>query len=383
MSAYREPWPRRLGRWRRRHRTLVAVAAFVLLTAVVSAAIGIGAVGREQERAQALAQGDALQDASAATVPLLLKDMEPHRAEVLPRLRAKWQDAALTDGQRLRLGLALADDAEVRARLVELARKAEDPQDVLLVRDALAPHAEEMRPLLWGQVKEPGTPPAERFRLLAMLATLDPDGADWPQYAGPAVEEFLGANPLHLGPWKTALEPVPRRPAAAAEPGLPRQQGERSAAADRYPRGRLRGRPARGTRRIADRRGRAAIRRAVPQGAGAPRTGHRLAAPGTRQDAGPRLEGRAARSVVAGAGRGAGAAGGGGGEGLVAERFALCQALPLDQFDALAEGLRKVRLSAGELPAVQHTSPTRKRGCQFSSPPCGRATARPSARHMD
>ena len=57
VSAYREPWPRRLGRWRRRHRTLVAVAAFVLLTAVVSAAIGIGAVGREQERARRWRRG--------------------------------------------------------------------------------------------------------------------------------------------------------------------------------------------------------------------------------------------------------------------------------------------------------------------------------------
>jgi hypothetical protein len=79
---------------------------------------------------------------------------------------------------------------------------------VLLVRDALAAHAEEVRPLLWGPVKEGSTPPLERFRLLAMLATLDPDGADWPRYAPATVEQFVGANPLHLGPWKAALEPV-------------------------------------------------------------------------------------------------------------------------------------------------------------------------------
>src|SRR5262249_34672676 len=79
---------------------------------------------------------------------------------------------------------------------------------VLLVRDALRPFAAEAGPLLWETVKEPSTPPGERFRLLAILATLDPASADWPAQATTTVEQFLAANPLHLGSWKTALEPV-------------------------------------------------------------------------------------------------------------------------------------------------------------------------------
>jgi hypothetical protein len=208
VTAYREPWARRLARWRRRHHTLVTAGALVLVTVVASAVLGVVVVGREQERTRALGQVEALQDAGAATVPFLLKELGPRRADVLARLRGRWQEPALADGRRLRVGLALADDAEVRARLVGLARTADDPQEVLLVRDALAAHAEEVRPLLWGPVKEASTPPLERFRLLAMLATLDPDGADWPGYAPATVEQFLGANPLHLGPWKAALEPV-------------------------------------------------------------------------------------------------------------------------------------------------------------------------------
>jgi hypothetical protein len=91
---------------------------------------------------------------------------------------------------------------------VALARKVDDPPEVLLVRDALGPYAAEVRPLLWPQAKEGSTPAGERFRLLAILATLDPEGSDWPPQAGSAVEQFLGANPLHLGAWKAALEPV-------------------------------------------------------------------------------------------------------------------------------------------------------------------------------
>jgi serine/threonine-protein kinase len=191
VTAYREPLRARLARWRRRHPTLVTATALVLLTLAGAAVVGGLVLGQERERARAeqeralvLTEADALQDAAAATVPALVKDLTAHRADVQPRLRAQWQDAALPDGRRLRLGLALADDAEVRARLLALARKADDPQEVLLVREALRPYAAEVVPLLWQQAKEAATPPEERFRLLAIVATLDPDGAGWPGRRG-------------------------------------------------------------------------------------------------------------------------------------------------------------------------------------------------------
>jgi formylglycine-generating enzyme required for sulfatase activity/tRNA A-37 threonylcarbamoyl transferase component Bud32 len=210
VAAYREPLPARLARWCRRHGTLLTVLGFVLLTLAGAAVVGGLVVGREQERTRALAEVDALTDAGAASVPTLLKSLEAHRPDVVPRLRAKWQDPSLTAGQRLRLGLALADDADVRVRLVELARKADDPPEVLLIRDALGPYAAEVSPLLWQQAKEGPTPAEERFRLLAILATLDPEGSDWPQQAGLAAAQFLEANPLHLGTWQAALKPVRR-----------------------------------------------------------------------------------------------------------------------------------------------------------------------------
>jgi formylglycine-generating enzyme required for sulfatase activity len=215
VTAYREPMTARLARWRRRHPTLVTATVLVLLTLIGAVVVGGLIFSREQERARAereralvLAEADALQDATVATVPVLLKDLEAHRADVQSRLRAQWRDSALSDGRRLRLGLALADDADVRARLVELARKADDPQEVLLVRDALVPKAAEVAPLLWQQVQQAATPATERFRLLALLATLDRSGASWRRQAGPTVEQLLAANPLHLGAWKAALEPV-------------------------------------------------------------------------------------------------------------------------------------------------------------------------------
>jgi hypothetical protein len=66
---------------------------------------------------------------------------------------------------------------------------------------------------LWSKAKQPTKDTAQRsrqFRLLVALAALDPENADWPQVAVSVVEQFLAANPLHVGTWKAALEPVRR-----------------------------------------------------------------------------------------------------------------------------------------------------------------------------
>jgi eukaryotic-like serine/threonine-protein kinase len=52
VSAYREPWTRRLGRWGRRHRAAVAGAAVLLLATVAGLAIGLVAVNAERQRTE-------------------------------------------------------------------------------------------------------------------------------------------------------------------------------------------------------------------------------------------------------------------------------------------------------------------------------------------
>ncbi len=210
VNAYREPWPRRLARWRRRHRTLVTTTSFLVVTVLAAVIFGGLIVGREHRRAHALAQVDALPDASAATVPFLLREIAPQHRGLSEKLTAKWQDETLTPAQRLRIGLALVADPAVRSQLVEMACGADNPDEVLLVRDALAPYRAEMLPDLWRRVHTEGITARKRISLLAILASLDPDSAEWPRYAGATVDQYLMANPLHLGSWKTAFEPIRR-----------------------------------------------------------------------------------------------------------------------------------------------------------------------------
>jgi serine/threonine-protein kinase len=52
VSAYREPWPARLGRWARRHRPAVAAAAALLVTALIALGASNVLIGREKARTE-------------------------------------------------------------------------------------------------------------------------------------------------------------------------------------------------------------------------------------------------------------------------------------------------------------------------------------------
>src|SRR5207245_2611044 len=134
---------------------------------------------------RALAQVDALRRSAPAAVPVILDELASARAEVLPRLRELWQQG---DGgnpaRRMRVGLALlqADPAVGRPVGDELTAwmlRAEDPAEVLLVRDALRPQAESLRRRLWDEVERKEGLPDKRFRALVALAAFDPNGAGW------------------------------------------------------------------------------------------------------------------------------------------------------------------------------------------------------------
>src|SRR5262249_54451574 len=53
VSAHREPWPDRLARWGRRHRTLASVSVALLVMATAALALGLAAVNRERSRTAA------------------------------------------------------------------------------------------------------------------------------------------------------------------------------------------------------------------------------------------------------------------------------------------------------------------------------------------
>ena len=167
-------------------------------------------LGREQAKTRALEQVNMLGHAKPQAAALLLADLQSCREDVEPRLQELWDRIDITESHRLRIGLALLPGASesLRDRLVDLMLCSEDPQEVVLARDALTPHGERVRAGLWKRLDLLGASPDEQFRALVALAAFDPASPNWPGAARKAVDRMLQANLLHIGVWKQALESV-------------------------------------------------------------------------------------------------------------------------------------------------------------------------------
>jgi serine/threonine-protein kinase len=135
VRAYREPLLVRLGRWERRHRSLVASATVLLLTAVVSLAVSSVLIGLEQARTRrAHERADANFRTAQKAVDEMLTEvaeeqlayeprMEQKRRNLLTRARRYYQ-TFLEQGandQHLR-----AETARAHRRLGDIARQLDD-----------------------------------------------------------------------------------------------------------------------------------------------------------------------------------------------------------------------------------------------------------------
>ncbi|MCI0462498.1 MAG: SUMF1/EgtB/PvdO family nonheme iron enzyme [Gemmataceae bacterium] len=221
VRAHRERWPARLARVGRKRPALTAGIGALLVTGVIALSVSTLLIGQaERDTARALSdlkaeqqhriltQLDALRTAVPEAVPGILGDLRVNRSQVLSGLRALY--ASEQDrGLRARLALALVEvePETVRAELAQWLVQAEDPAEGRLVRDALTPHAGDLKEGLWRQARD-ADQPAVRFRALAALAAFDADNPAWKGHGPLAAEQMMQANPLHLGVWLEAFRPV-------------------------------------------------------------------------------------------------------------------------------------------------------------------------------
>jgi hypothetical protein len=211
-------------RWCKRNPGVAGLlATVVLLLATGTALVTWQWLKAEQalaraERAQqerALEQVHALTEAVPEAVPALLAELADNPDTVLPRLRDLWHNWVIwrktrpeTDVRsRLRVGLALLP-VEPDIVCDELAKgmlDEKDPAEMLLYREQLAAHGPELAAGLWRRAEDPANKAGVRFRALVALARFDPENRRWAKVGPAAVDELLSANPLHLGTWVQAL----------------------------------------------------------------------------------------------------------------------------------------------------------------------------------
>jgi serine/threonine-protein kinase len=212
----------RAAKWvKRRPAAAGVLALFGLLAAVVLVGFAVvsaqlhetrAALMREQEAKseRTAARVEALQVAAPGAVPGILAELGAAHEEVLPRLREVWNDRTGDPRKRMRVALALArhDPDAVRDELLNWLLEADDPAEVILAREALVPGGDALLESLWFRAGDSQTRPEQRFRALVALAAFDAGSERWAAQAPTAIQQLLSANPLHLGTWVDALRPA-------------------------------------------------------------------------------------------------------------------------------------------------------------------------------
>jgi serine/threonine protein kinase/formylglycine-generating enzyme required for sulfatase activity len=213
VLAWREPLARRMGRWARRHRTLVTSST---VAAILAAAVGLYLLNQAQIRLKtANGRADALLTAEVRSIPAIREQLAPDLSLVRARLVRIAQDKAAEDRHRLAASLALLhDDLSHASFLIERAVRPEaSPDEVLVIRDELAARGGGKRAVEgYRQVLAGGGAVLSDsdLRAAGMLARLAPDDEIWKMVAPKVARKVVQENPVWLGQWRAAFEPVAR-----------------------------------------------------------------------------------------------------------------------------------------------------------------------------
>src|SRR5437868_5896687 len=130
---------------------------------------------------QARALRDRLLNAKTSEVPIIVEDMVPYRRWLNPLLRDANHEAEVKQDAPKQLHTSLAllpvDPKQVTylySRLLDA-----EPNDVAVIRDALAQSGNELVEQLWNAVELPRGKESQRLRAAAALASYDKDNPRW------------------------------------------------------------------------------------------------------------------------------------------------------------------------------------------------------------
>jgi serine/threonine protein kinase/formylglycine-generating enzyme required for sulfatase activity len=184
----------------------------VLRSSIWAAAFLLLAWGYHVFRAhEAWGQREQLLSAEIGELPKIVAEMAPSRRWIDPLLRNALAQAEQANNSRkkLRLSLALLPvDPGQRDYLYERLLSAE-PNEVLIIRDFLAPFRKEMTDRLWAVLDQPAkTENGRRLRAACALARYDPESPHWDKICGSVVSQLVTQNPLHLGYWIDSFRPI-------------------------------------------------------------------------------------------------------------------------------------------------------------------------------
>jgi serine/threonine protein kinase/formylglycine-generating enzyme required for sulfatase activity len=153
---------------------------------------------------------DRLLDAPVSETPRIVDEMAAYRRWADPVLRQARTDAESNADAAKLLNLSLAllpSDAGQADYLYERMLTANLPQ-LLVIREALYPHRQELSERLWVLLEKPESDAGKRFRAACALARFDPSNTRWQKVAVDIAAVLALQDPFVIAGWTNALEPA-------------------------------------------------------------------------------------------------------------------------------------------------------------------------------
>jgi serine/threonine protein kinase/formylglycine-generating enzyme required for sulfatase activity len=209
----------------------------LLITLVTLAGVRIrDRIETQREVAHAADLVRSLLNADINQVPVVISQISEHRELVDPLLKHENGVAAANAQRKLHISLALLPvDGAQEAYLLDRMLDAE-PQEVLIIRDALLSHRNRLIDRLWSVAERPRPgKESQRLRAAAALAKYSRESDKWARVDEAVTNDLVNVPPVYLAVWMKAMFPARKKllpPLASVYRDGSRHETERSIATD-------------------------------------------------------------------------------------------------------------------------------------------------------
>jgi eukaryotic-like serine/threonine-protein kinase len=196
---------------RRANRVQGARAGLTLVLLAGATVAGLAIRSRVQQgdkETHALGLVQQLLRADIAQVPGIVARMGEYRRWVNPLLRSARTSAPNDPRRQFVTSVALLPVDPAQRPFLESRLIVASPGEVEVIRNALEPEASVLAPRLWAVLKAVRPGDAGLLPVAGALARFDPASLQWDQQARSVADAFVRVNPVDLGRWLELLRPV-------------------------------------------------------------------------------------------------------------------------------------------------------------------------------
>jgi serine/threonine protein kinase/formylglycine-generating enzyme required for sulfatase activity len=185
--------------WVHGSRTLTALVLLGLVT-------WGGTEGYGSLRASALVEKLAV--AATSEVPSIIGQLSSYRPWANRHLQTLVLSRDDTSREKLNAALALLPVDESQVPFLEKRLLVASPTELMVIRDALKPHRASLIPKLWVALDSAHPGDDSLLPVASALADYDANSERWESVGGKLTQALIRVNSFDLGPWLDALRPV-------------------------------------------------------------------------------------------------------------------------------------------------------------------------------